>query len=58
MFNKEIYDFDLSCLHQGIVNEASSLLQLILFNLLNCAYEYIVKIIVVCRINCFFSLPN
>ena len=35
---KKISDFDWSCLHQGTVNEASSLFTNFLLNLLNCAY--------------------
>ena len=38
LFNKKIYDFDWSCLHQGNVNKASSLFTNILLNLLTCAY--------------------
>ena len=36
LFNKKISDFDWSCLHQGTVNEASSLFTNILLSLLNC----------------------
>ena len=39
LFNRKISELDWACLHQGSVNEASSLFTNVLLNLLNCAYQ-------------------
>ena len=39
LFNRKIFEFDWSCLHEGTIKKQVHYLQMFLLNLLNCAYQ-------------------